>query len=47
MGAKRMGEGVESVYTTAQKWVDCALRKDGSLFTPETAIWSRALLGEL
>ena len=39
--------GADSVYKTAEAWVDCALRSDDSLFTPGKAIWSRELLGEL
>ena len=32
--------GCESVYDAAQRWVDAALRKDDSLFTPGHPIWS-------
>ena len=39
--------GAESVYDAAQIWVDCALRKDDSLFTPHKPIWTRELLAEL
>ena len=35
------------VYEAAIKWVDSALRTDGSLFTPGEPIWSRRWLGEL
>ena len=38
---------IENVYAAAQKWVDRALRKDDSLFTPGKPIWTRELLGEL
>ena len=38
---------IENVYVAAQKWVDCALRKDDSLFTPGKPIWTRELLGKL
>ena len=38
---------IENVYAAAQKWVDCALRKDDSLFTPGKPIWTRELLGKL
>ena len=47
MGGKKTGGGVENVYAAAQKWVDCALRSDDSLFTPGTPIWTRQWLGEL
>ena len=47
MGARMKGEGVEKVYDAAQLWVDCALRTDGSLFTPEEGIWTLKGLGEL
>ena len=35
------------VYEAASKWVDSALRTDGSLFTPGEPIWSSQWLGEL
>ena len=38
---------IENVYAAAQKWVDRALRKDDSLFTPRKPIWTRELLGKL
>lgn len=47
MGARRTGDGVEKVYDAASKWVDCALRANGSLFTPGEAIWSNRWLEEL
>ena len=47
MPARYTGKGEENVYAAAQKWVDCALRNDDSLFTPGKAIWTRELLGEL
>ena len=40
-------DGVERAYAEAEAWVDCALRTDGSLFTPGKPIWTRELLGEL
>ena len=40
-------DGVESAYAAAEAWVDCALRTDGSIFTPGKPIWTRELLGEL
>ena len=47
MGSRKTHEGVEKVYAAAEAWVDCALRKDDSLFTPGKPIWTRELLGEL
>ena len=47
MSSRKTMDGVENVYAAAQKWVDCALRKDDSLFTPGKPIWTRELLGEL
>ena len=47
MGTRKTGEGVERVYAAAEKWVERALRTDGSLFTPGKAIWSSRWLGEL
>ena len=44
---ERLGAGIENVYAAAQMWVDAALRKDDSLFTPGERIWTRELLGEL
>ena len=32
--------GCDAVYDAAQRWVDVALRKDDSLFTPGQPIWS-------
>ena len=34
MTARVTWDGVESAYAAAGAWVDCALRADGSLFTP-------------
>ena len=47
MGSRKTGDGAEKVYAAAQKWVDCALRSDDSLFTPGVPIWSSRWLGEL
>ncbi len=47
MGTRKTGEGVERVYAAAEAWVDCALRADGSLFTPGKPLWSSRWLGEL
>ena len=40
-------DGSEKVYDAAGKWVEAALRTDGSLFTPGEPIWSSQWLGEL
>ncbi len=45
MGSRRTG--ADKVYEAARKWVDSALRTDGSLFTPGKPIWSSRWLGEL
>ncbi len=45
MGSRRTG--VDKVYEAASKWVDSALRTDGSLFTPGKPIWSSQWLGGL
>ena len=47
MGSRRTGEGVERVYAAAEKWVERALRTDGSLFTPGKPLWSSRWLGDL
>ena len=47
MGSRKTWGGVENVYAAAEKWVECALRSDDSLFTPGKPIWTRQLLGEL
>ena len=47
MGSRKTIPGVENVYSAAQKWVECALQDDGSLFTPGKPIWTKELLGEL
>ena len=47
MGTRILGEGAEKVYNAAQEWVEQALRRDGSLFTPGEKIWSSEWLGEL
>ncbi len=45
MGSRRTW--ADKVYEAASKWVDSALRTDGSLFTPGERIWSSQWLGEL
>ena len=47
MSVRFTGEGAEQIYAAAEQWVDCALRTDGSLFTPGKAIWTGELLGEV
>ena len=47
MGTRRSGDNPAKVYAAAEAWVDCALRTDGSLFTPSEQIWSSKWLGEL
>jgi len=38
---------VENVYAAARQWVEEALLRDGSLFTPGKPIWSSQVLGEI
>ena len=45
MGSRRTW--ADNVYKAASKWVDSALRTDGSLFTPGRPIWSGRRLGQL
>ena len=47
MGSRKTHEGAEGVYVAAEKWIDCALRNDDSLFIPGKPIWSRECLAEL
>ncbi len=47
MGSRRTGDGAENIYAATQDWVDAALRKDDSLFTPGKPIWSSQWLEEL
>ena len=46
MGAKHVHIQFSSAYEAADLWVERALRRDDSLFTPGTPIWSRDWLGE-
>ena len=39
-------EGCDAVYDAAQRWVDAALHKDDSLFTPGRPVWSLDNLDE-
>src|SRR4051794_12828268 len=45
-GVKRQGKNSE-IYAASARFVDAALREDGSLFTPGLAIWARANLDDL
>ena len=47
MSARKTGNGEENVYSGAQEWVERALQADGSLFTPDRAIWASRWLEEL
>ena len=47
MGTRVDADGSEKVYNAAGKWVEAALRTDGSLFAPGESIWSSTWLGEL
>ncbi len=41
------GEDAARVYAAAERWVDAALRRDDSLFTPGRAIWTAGNIEEL
>ena len=47
MSSRKVHEGAGRVYAAAERWIDCALRNDDSLFTPGKPIWSRNHLTEL
>ena len=47
MSSRRTDAGAQRTYAAAEAWLNCALRNDGSLFTPGETIWTRQLLGEL
>ena len=47
MSSRKTHDGADKVYAAAQKWVDCALRSDGSLFTPGKQIWTSKGVGKL
>ena len=47
MGSRKTIDGAEKVYEAAALWVDRALRRDDSLFTPGVPIWSSLWLGVL
>jgi MoxR-like ATPase len=45
--ARRQKPAVQKIYAAAEQFVDAALRRDDSLFTPGRPVWSEANLGEL
>ena len=47
MSARRTEDAARQTYQAAERWVNQALRSNGSLFTPDAAIWTPELLGEL
>ena len=47
MGSRKTHEGADRVYAAAETWVDRALRKDDSLFTPDRPIWTTESLSVL
>ena len=47
MGSRRTSEGAKEAYKAGEAWVERALRKDDSLFTPGNAIWTPENLAEL
>ncbi len=47
MTARKPYKGADKVYAAAERWVDCALKSDDSLFTPGETIWTREGLREL
>ena len=47
MSARVIGPEAAKTYQVAAMWVDKALRKDDSLFTPGGAVWTQARLAEL
>ena len=47
MGTRITANGTEKVYQAASLWVERALKRDDSLFTPSEPIWSIRWLGEL
>ena len=47
MSARMTTPGAENTYAVAKMWVENALRRDDSLFTPGKPIWTRDLLGEI
>ena len=47
MSARHTFPGDEKVYAAAEKWVNCALKADDSLFTPGEAIWSDQCIAQL
>ena len=47
MGSRRTEGNATETYVAAREWVNCALHADGSLFTPDKAVWTHELLAEL
>ena len=47
MTARRIGAGSTEAYQAGEAWVECALRNDGSLFTPGREIWSSENIAQL
>lgn len=47
MSARVIGPEAAKTYQVAEMWIDKALRKDDSLFTPGRAVWTQARLSEL
>ena len=47
MTARRIGAGSTEAYHAGEAWVECALRNDGSLFTPGREIWSSENIAQL
>lgn len=45
MSSRRLDSN--DIYDAARSWMICALTSDGSLFTPERAIWTSELLSQL
>ena len=47
MGSRLKGDRFEAVYASAQRWVESALRSDGSIFSADQTIWTTENLNEL
>ena len=47
MSARRTEDAARQTYQAAERWVNQSLRRNGSLFTPDAAIWTPELLEEL
>lgn len=44
---KRVHPGSTATYEAAERWVDAALRRSDSLFTPGTAVWASPVVEDL